>query len=521
MSSLLSPTAGLALSLQGLFKTYGATRALDGVDLTIKRGEVVALMGANGAGKSTLAKIASGVVQPDQGRIVVAGREVRLSSPQAARAAGIVIVHQSTDQLGVPGLTVAENLLLDQLCGGGARGLISRRRIVESATAIAEGIGLDVPLDQDFGALGPAHRQLVAIARAIAAEASVLILDEPTASLSAGEAEKLFVVIDRLRQRGVGVLYISHRLSDIRRVADQIVILRNGRRVADQARPFDLVAAVQAMIGRDPAHTASEFSAGATSKTMLRLSEVRLTSAAKSFNLKLRAGDIVAVTGTLGAGKSRLLGALFGLAPILSGTIELDGRPWRPVSPAQAIANGVFMAGEDRWRSSLLPAATLGGDIAGTIALPHRRSWFRTGLVNRRRERQAADDAIQALGIRCRNARDTLDLLSGGNQQKVVIGRWQAAPCRLLLLDEPFQGVDVGARRDIVDAIRANRRDGATLIATSDVEEAIEAADIVAVMRDHAIVGLHDLRAGGGGSLLAAIAAVEADETRDKREALA
>jgi len=347
MSSSLSPTIGQALSLRGLFKTYGATRALDGVDLTIGRGEVVALMGANGAGKSTLAKIASGVVRPDHGRIIVAGREVLTSSPQAARAAGIVIVHQSTDQLGVPGLTVAENLILDQLCGGGAPGLISRRQIIERATAIAGGIGLDIPLDQDFGALGPAHRQLVAIARAIAAEAPVLILDEPTASLSASEAEKLFVVIDRLRQRGVGVLYISHRLGDIRRVADRIVILRNGRRVADQARPFDLVAAVQAMIGRDPAHAASEFLPGAAGKTVLRLSEVRLTPAAKSFNLALRAGDIVALTGTLGAGKSRLLGALFGLAPISSGTIELDGRPWRPASPAQAIANGVFMAGED------------------------------------------------------------------------------------------------------------------------------------------------------------------------------
>jgi simple sugar transport system ATP-binding protein len=521
MSSSLPPTTGQALSLRGLFKTYGATRALDCADLTIGRGEVVALMGANGAGKSTLAKIAAGVVRPDQGRIVVAGREIRLATPQAARAAGIVIVHQSTDQLGVPGLTVAENLILDQLCGGGAPGLISRRQIIERATAIAGGIGLDIPLDQDFGALGPAHRQLVAIARAIAAEAPVLILDEPTASLSASEAERLFVVIDRLRQRGVGVLYISHRLGDIRRVADRIIILRNGRRVADQARPFDLVAAVQAMIGRDPGHAASEFLPGAVGKTVLRLSEVRLTPAAKSFNLALRAGDIVALTGTLGAGKSRLLGALFGLAPISSGTIELDGRPWRPASPAQAIANGVFMAGEDRWRSSLLPAAILGGDIAGTIALPHRRAWFRTGLIDRRREWQAADDAVQALGIRCRDARDTLDLLSGGNQQKVVIGRWQAAQCRLLLLDEPFQGVDVGARRDIVDSIRANRRDGATLIATSDVEEAIEGADIVAVMRDHAIVGLHDLRAGGGASLLAAIAAVEADGTSDIREALA
>jgi simple sugar transport system ATP-binding protein len=161
------------------------------------------------------------------------------------------------------------------------------------------------------------------------------------------------------------------------------------------------------------------------------------------------------------------------------------------------------MAAEDRWRSSFLPAATPGGDIAGTIALPHRRSWFPWGVVDDRRESDRSDQVVRKLGVRCRSARDTLDLLSGGNQQKVVIGRWQSAPCRLLLLDEPFQGVDVGARRDIVEALRADRRDGATLIATSDVEEAIEAADVVAVMRGHSIVGAHDLRASGGSSLIA------------------
>jgi simple sugar transport system ATP-binding protein len=196
-------------------------------------------MGANGAGKSTLAKIAAGVIRPDSGRLIVSGRELRLASPQAARTAGIVVVHQSTDQLGVPGLTVAENLVLDALCGGGAGALVSRRRIARQARQIAASIGFDAPLDQDFGALGPAHRQLVAIARAVAAEAPVLILDEPTASLSAPEADRLFAVVDRLRGRGVGTLYISHRLGDIRRIADRIVVLRNGRRVADQAKQFD------------------------------------------------------------------------------------------------------------------------------------------------------------------------------------------------------------------------------------------------------------------------------------------
>jgi simple sugar transport system ATP-binding protein len=517
----LSPAGAPALSLVSLSKRFGATQALDDVDFAVQRGEVVALMGANGAGKSTLAKIASGVIRPDGGRILVSGREISLSSPQAARAAGIVVVHQSTDQLGVPGLSVGENLLLDRLCGGGIGALVSRRRLFERARAVADGVGLDAPLDQDFGALGPAHRQLVAIARAVAADALVLILDEPTASLSAVEAERLFSVIDRLRGRGVGVLYISHRLGDIRRIADRIVILRNGRRVAEQAKPFDFAAVVQAMIGHNLGDVGREPPVERTPRVILRLAGVGLIPGAASFDLEIHAGEVVAVTGALGAGKSRLLRALFGLAPIARGSIELDGAPWRPACPAEAIAKGVFMAAEDRWRSSLLPAATPGGDIAGTIALPHRRSWFPWGVVNDRRESDAGDQVIRKLGVRCRSARDTLDLLSGGNQQKVVVGRWQSAPCRLLLLDEPFQGVDIGARRDIVAAVRADRRDGATLIATSDVEEAIEAADVVAVMRGHSIVGVHDLRLSSGSSLIAAIAALETNEADNRHGAAA
>jgi simple sugar transport system ATP-binding protein len=257
-------------------KRFGATQALEDVDLAVGRGEVVALMGANGAGKSTLAKIAAGVIRPDSGRLIVSGRELRLSSPQAARTAGIVVVHQSTDQLGVPGLTVAENLVLDALCGGGAGALVSRRRIARQARQIAASIGFDAPLDQDFGALGPAHRQLVAIARAVAAEAPVLILDEPTASLSAPEADRLFAVVDRPRGRGVGILYISHRLSDTRRIADRIVVLRNGRRVAEQAKPFDFAAAIRAMIGRNLDDAARAADSGLASKIVLRMSGVRL-----------------------------------------------------------------------------------------------------------------------------------------------------------------------------------------------------------------------------------------------------
>lgn len=517
-ASFAVPTS--ALALLSLSKRFGATQALEDVSLSIAPGEVVALMGANGAGKSTLAKIASGVLKPDRGRVIVAGRKISPASPQEARKAGIGVVHQSTDQLGIPGLTVAENLLLDQLCGGGSGAIVSPRRLFDRARTIAASVGLEALLDQDFGALGPAQRQLVAIARALAAEASVLIFDEPTASLSASEAERLFRVVDQLRHRGVATLYISHRLGDLRRIADRVVVLRNGRRVAEQTKPFDFAASVQAMVGYSFSEVAVKLEPISAGQPLLRLRKLRLTPGAEEFDLQISAGDIVVATGPLGAGKSRLLGALFGISPVAGGAMELDGESWRPTGPADSIAKGVFMASEDRWRSSFLPPSTLGSDIAGTIALPHRRSWFRSGVVNERREKKAADRIIDKLGVRCQNVRDTLDLLSGGNQQKIVIGRWQSAPCRLLLLDEPFQGVDVGARRDIARALRADQRQGATLIATNDVEEAIEVADVVVLMRNHTIIATHDLRSSNGASLVASIAALEADATEKSRGAL-
>jgi simple sugar transport system ATP-binding protein len=232
MADLLLDPRSASLQLAGISKTYGPARVLIDVNLSINPGEVVALMGANGAGKSTLAKIASGVVKPDAGQILVAGRELKRTSPQVAHSHGVVIVHQSTDQLGVPGLCVAENLVLDELCNGKIGRLIGKQRLRRRAQVIAAGVGLDLPLDLDFGELGPAHRQLIAIARAVAAKASVLIFDEPTASLGATEAARLFEVIDRLRSQGVGILYISHRLAELRRLADRIVVLRNGQIVA-------------------------------------------------------------------------------------------------------------------------------------------------------------------------------------------------------------------------------------------------------------------------------------------------
>jgi simple sugar transport system ATP-binding protein len=409
-------------------------------------------------------------------------------------------------------------LVLDELCGGSFSAFAGTREIEKRAAKVAAHIGLDLPLDEDYGAFGPEQRQLIAIARAIGAKASVLILDEPTASLGASEADRLFEVVDRLRANGVAILYISHRMGDIRRLADRVVVLRNGRQVFEQRRPLDLAVAIRHMVGRDLGKALTDRAGGASGEPALRLDQVQLRADSSPFDLEIRADEIIAVTGALGSGKSNLLGALFGLAKFASGRALLDGVEWRPNGPADAIARGVFLAGEDRWRSSLLPQDTPGGDIAGTIALPHRRKWFPTGVISRRRESVFAQRAIEELGIRCNGPSDTLDLLSGGNQQKVVIGRWQSAPCRIFLADEPFQGVDIGSRRDLIDAISARQGNAATLIATSDVEEAIEAADRIGVMRDHAIVGVHDLGQETSDSLLASLGILEVSESAGAAE---
>jgi simple sugar transport system ATP-binding protein len=511
LTGLPPADAAPLLVAENIAKSFGPTRALAGADLAIAPGEVVALMGANGAGKSTLVKILSGAYRADGGTIRFGGQPVSFASPRAAKEAGIATVHQATDQGGAAGLTVAENLVLEDLCRSGPF-LVSPREIRKRAKSVAALLDIDLPLERDFGLLRPAERQLVAIARAAAARSSILILDEPTSSLSAGDSERLFAIIERLKKSGLGILYISHRVADLQRIADRAVVLRGGRVVGSYRRPIDFGAAITAMIGRSlDAPSASAAMDGGPD--VLTARAIRLIPGAAPFDLSVRAGEVVAITGALGSGKSRFLNIIFGTEKATGGDIAIDGKAWQSRRPGDAIARGVFMAAEDRWRSSLLPATVPGASIAGTIALPHLRRWFPSGILRNAREREAASDAIRRLGIRAKGPDDSLDQLSGGNQQKVVLARWQAVPSRLLLLDEPFQGVDVGARADLIDAIRKGQGDAGVLIATSDAEEALEVADRILVMRDHTIVGALGGAEAGAEALIEAIDRVEATET--------
>ncbi|MCW3481676.1 sugar ABC transporter ATP-binding protein [Neisseriaceae bacterium JH1-16] len=496
------------LQVRHIGKRFGATQALDQVSLTVRPGEAVALMGANGAGKSTLVKILAGVQTAGSGELLLGGLPFAPRSPREALAAGIVSVHQATEQLGVPALTVAENLLLGRLCNGHLPVLLRRGRLLREAAEVAAYIGLNLPLDAPFDDLTPAQRQLVALARALSEAARVVILDEPTASLSSREATRLFEVIDQLKARGVAVLYISHRLGDLRRIADRAVVLRNGRVAGEFAAPLDLSAAVQAMIGHEPSLPVRRETIR-TAQPVLAVQDLVLRPGARPISLSLHPGEVVAITGNLGAGKSRLLQTLFGEQTWRSGTAQLDGQAWRPRSPADSIARGVFLAGEDRWRSSFLPVETLGACIGDLISFPHLGRLFPHGWLRPAHTDRIAATAIGRLGIRTQGPDDTPDLLSGGNQQKVVLARWQSQPYRLLLLDEPFQGVDVGARHDLIDAIR-DRQDAATLIATSDVEEALEVADRIFVMHQHSLIEVDNHQ--GGAAVLATLQALETTE---------
>ena len=483
------------LTVQNLSLAFGSTQALADASLTLDRGEVVALMGANGAGKSTLVKILSGIHRADSGNILWNDKDYRADSPAEAAAQGIVTVHQSTDVVGVPGLSVADALLLNQFVDGRQPFFLSKRSVRRKAAAILEEAGFDLPLDRDFGDLGTADRQMVAIARALSNKAQLLILDEPTASLSARETGRLYEIVRQLKARGMGILYISHRTADLDALADRVVILRGGRNVGAFTQPIDFDAAIETMIGRSMKaarpHRREQFD-----RIALELRGIRILADSAPFDLKLHAGEVVAITGVLGAGKSRLLSTLFGKERFAAGAAFLDGAPYRPASPTEAIARGVVMAAEDRHRSSLMPIDWPGESIAATISLPHLSRWYPSGFLFSGREIREGEKAIRRLGIKASGPDASVWSLSGGNQQKVVLARWEAEPSRLLLLDEPFQGVDVGARQDIIAAIRAHS-DRATLIATSDPEEALEVADRVLVMEHHSLKDVATAIAGG------------------------
>lgn len=493
------------IQVRELSKTFGSNRALDRVSLQIHPAEVVALLGANGAGKSTLVKILAGSQYADSGEIYIDGQPRQFSSPLSARRVGIVAVHQQINEGIAPGLSVAENLLLDELCKPDADFWLNRQRLLERAASIAAGLGLVLPLEQPIEHLGLAERQLVVLARAFALQPRLLILDEPTAALSDAEAQRLFGLIDTLRSRGVAIVYISHRLSDLQRVADRAIVLRDGR-LAGEFSARQLPEAVQAMLGQ--AMDGHVYTPGSVGQKVLGARGLQILPHSRRFDFNLHQGEVVVLTGLLGAGKSEIAEVLFGLRKAVAGSLQLDGMDWLPGSPRAAIRSGVFLAAEDRASQSLVPDFSL----RRTLTLPFLERFTRAGFIRNRAEAAAVEAQVAALGIKTAGIEVPMSALSGGNQQKVVLGRWLLGEGRVLILDEPFQGVDVRARREIGQLLRDSAGGRATLVICADVDEALEIADRILLVRDHAVVAEYPRGGLERATLVAALAGSDASE---------
>ena len=468
--------AGPAVHLRQVTKAYGQVRVLDVPDLMLRRGEVVALVGENGAGKSTMMGAIAGTVAPTTGVVDVGGRQVAAGHPAAAAAAGVAMVSQEFPL--VAQLSVAENLLLGRTPEGTRHGILDRRALHRQAQAALDELGLDISAGRRLDTLSVAQRQLVEIAKAWARRPLVWILDEPTSALGPVEAAMVLGLARRLADDGGAVVFVGHRMDEVLDVSDRLIVLRNGEIVADLSRDqAGEEVLVRAMVGAELARTRNDLPAVATASVLA--ARGLAADGLGPLDLDLNAGEIVGVAGLMGSGRSRLLHTLFGAQPRTGGTVTLAGTPFRPRSPAQAIAAGVTLVAEDRKEQSLLPAAPIRWNLTLT-ALPRlaRRGYLRPAA-----ERREAARLLAVANVRCRSAEQPIRDLSGGNQQRAIFGRAMATNPAVLLLDEPTRGVDVGAKAEIYRLIADAASAGCSvLVASSELEELLRICHRIIVM---------------------------------------
>ncbi len=502
----------LLLCARHVSKAFPGVQALDDVQLELRTGEVLCVVGENGAGKSTLMKIVGGIYTPDAGEIQLDGRPVRLGSVQEAQAAGITLIHQELNL--AQSLDVAGNIFLGREPRfAGPLGLLDRR-IYADAETITRRIGLAVSPREPVGRLSIGQQQLVEIARSLSLSSRVLIMDEPTSSLSAQDTERLFAVINDLRRSGVGILYISHRLPEVQQIADRVAVLRDGRNAGEMARDeINHASLVRLMIGRElkqffvrshrPAEKETpspDLSQRERSKDppaspgtanlqapALAVREFRVTSTQRRpIDFAIAAGEIVGLAGLVGSGRTELAEALFGIRRPLAGTISIAGRTIEVRDPADAIAAGLYLVPEDRRLQGLI----LEQSVRRNISLASLDFLSRLGIIRRREERALADRMCRQLSVRTASIDKQVGMLSGGNQQKVVLAKWLARQPKLLILDEPTRGVDVGAKREIYALMDELTGSGVgILMISSDLEEILGMSDRVLVMHEGELAG--------------------------------
>jgi ribose transport system ATP-binding protein len=477
-----------AIRMTGIKKGFYGVPVLKGVDFEVARGEIHALAGGNGAGKSTLMKILQGVYRKDEGSIEIGGAPVEITSIHDAKAAGIGMVFQEFSL--VPTLTVAQNIFLATEPLTKAR-MINDRAAVRKAAAVFADMGVEVNPRAKVGELSTAYWQLTEIAKALAQDAKVLIMDEPTASLARHESEALFEIIDRLKRRGIAIVYISHRMDEVYRIADRITILRDGNRLLTrrltEIKPAEIVEGIVGkqlgaeMVYRGPDHQISE-------EVLLEVRNLNAPPRVNDVSFSLHAGEIIGLAGLMGSGRTELARVLFGIDKAKSGEVLMRNKPVDLSSPSRAISQGLALIPEDRREQGVV----LEHSVRENLLLPLLKKVESGPLLDSRKSKTLSDELIQRFAVKVANPNRPVRLLSGGNQQKVVLAKWLGTDPDVLILDEPTAGVDIGTKSEIVEMIRALAENGkGVIVISSEYPELLAVSDRVLIIRNGSIVNEH------------------------------
>jgi ribose transport system ATP-binding protein len=478
------------VEMRGIEKSFPGVRALQGVQFDLRPGEVHALMGENGAGKSTLMKILTGVYQPDAGEIRVDGQAVTLPSPHSAQALGISIIHQELFLMNH--LTAAQNIFIGREPRKGLGIFVDEGKLKRDAAAIFKRMRVDIDPASEVGHMTVARQQLVEIAKALSYNARVLVMDEPTSALNATEVEHLFAVIDDLKAHGVGVVYITHKMDEVKRIADRVTVMRDGQYIDTlPAASTQMSTIIQMMVGRE---LADQHRATGTAGTeeVLRATGLNRGDTIRDVSFSLKRGEILGFAGLMGAGRTEVARAIFGADPLDSGTIHIHGKAQKIASPADAVANGLAYLSEDRKHFGLVT----GMSVRDNITMASWRRYISSGLFMKDDALgKVAEDYVRKLKVKTPHIHQETRLLSGGNQQKVVIAKWLLRDCDILIFDEPTRGIDVGAKAEIYRLLEDLAVQGkAIIVISSELPEVLRLSHRIAVMCEGRITGELDGR---------------------------
>lgn len=478
-----NPSREPRLRMRGVCKAFPGVRALDDAQLTVNAGEVHALMGENGAGKSTLMKVLAGAVRTDDGSIEIDGRIHRFESPIEAEHAGVAVIYQEFNL--VPALSVRENIFLAN-AGASSAGVIDAKQERRLARELLARLGSDIDPDSRIDRLSVAEQQIVEIAKALSQDAQIIVMDEPTASLTGEETRKLFDVINDLRSRGISIIYVSHRLDEIFEISDRITVMRDGKFIDD--RPIgevDRETLIELMVGRA---LENEFPSRAATlrDELLEVDQLQLAGVVGPVSFRLRRGEILGITGLVGAGRTELLRLLFGADRATSGEVRLGGRTLALRNPREAIAAGICLLTEDRKSQGLV----LKRSVLENFGLPNLRTFSRATVIEAARERGAYNAHKDSMRIKSSSHAQLAGQLSGGNQQKVILAKWLERRSDVVMFDEPTRGIDVGARFEIYQLMHRLTDEGkAIIMVSSELPEVLGMSDRILVMRDGRIAG--------------------------------